>query len=113
MYKILEAIAKEFNPLHDFDRFRFYGMGDVYIEKDQSKRIERIASNGKFLLWTPKVMVRGILVGACMGGLAGILSDDLQSYDELYRGLAVGGSLGFQIDIMQYWIRGAFHLFSR
>lgn len=112
MINMLETVARELNPLSDFDRFRFYNIGEIVLENDQSRRSERIRSNSRFLLWTPKVMVRGVVAGAVLGGLAGILSDNLSSYQDFYDSLFFGGYFGFWFDTLQYWTRGAYHLFK-
>lgn len=113
MGKVLEAVVRELSPLHDFDRFKFLSLSEIGKGEDGGVRIRLALSNFKFLLWYPKHIIRGALYGAALAGMFEMLQGDLESYDELYRALAVGGRLGYELDTAQYMIRGAYLLLKR
>jgi len=46
-----------------------------------------------------------------MGALAGLVSDDMSSYHDLFVAMQQGAAFGMQVDITQFFWRGAYNLF--
>jgi len=107
----LESIVKELNPLHDFDRFKFYKMSEVILADDSDQKFDRLRKNLRFMLWTPKHLIRGMLIGASMGALAGMMSSNIESSNDFYVAVVASGLFGSQLDMLQYLYRGVINLY--
>lgn len=104
MNKLLEDLITGMNPLHDFDKIKFYNLSDT---KTLIETWEVTKKNYTFLLTLPKPIIRGSVVG----GIVGILGSYIVG-DSIKESYFFGTVIGMTIDFKQYTLRGIYHYFK-
>jgi hypothetical protein len=97
----LEDIAREFNPIHDFDNVRFHN----HINTDSlAEKARAQLHNLTFFPTLVKPLARGSIIGGIAGVAGAYLSDNT-----LYSGFMVGVNIVAYLDVQQYLMRGFYH----
>ncbi|MBP7708705.1 hypothetical protein KA107_03390 [Candidatus Pacearchaeota archaeon] len=101
----LDALAKEFNPLRDFENIQFYKhVGDRSLEEKMHAQLKNLS----FFLTLVKPITRGSIIGATVGAIAS-LADSSSMGENVYNATVLFALL----DCKQYMLRGMYHYLKK
>ena len=99
MGSMLEFIARESDPAHDFDDIRFYNQMTGSI----GERLVNQAKNLGLLFTMGKPALRGSMIGGTVGAISSLAGGGSPA-----EGMAKGAQIGAMIDLEQYFFRGVY-----
>ena len=110
MTAALDALVRELNPVHDYDRIT-PETTDIHAPPK-----ETLLHKGKnmliFVAQLPKHAIRGGVVGGAIGGLATAMYATFTGYSPLEGltfGALIGAGTGVDLDLTQYMLRLLYH----